>query len=84
MADKAVVDREQMSRQLAGYYEDLAETEGFLVDEELEVDPKTGKSLEEIFGASQWQLVWRKFLKNKAALVGGVVTEVLDPLLLTF
>jgi peptide/nickel transport system permease protein len=73
MADKAVVDREQMSRQLAGYYEELAETEGFLVDEELEVDPRTGKSIEEIFGASQWQLVWRKFLKNKAALVGGIV-----------
>ena len=31
------------------------------------------KPLEEIYGASQWQLVWRKFLKNRAALIGGLI-----------
>ncbi len=43
------------------------------VEEEPAVDPRTGKPLEEVFGASQWQLMWRKFIRNKAAVAGGIV-----------
>lgn len=31
------------------------------------------RSLENIYAASQWQLMWRKFIRNKAAMLGGVV-----------
>lgn len=31
------------------------------------------KSDEAVFGASQWRLMWRKFIRNKAAIVGGSV-----------
>ena len=27
----------------------------------------------QIYGASQWQLMWRKFIRNKVALFGGVI-----------
>jgi peptide/nickel transport system permease protein len=36
-------------------------------------DLATQKSLEAIYAASQWQLIWRKFIRNKVAIVGGVV-----------
>ena len=36
-------------------------------------DPATQKSLEAIYAASQWQLIWRKFIRNKVAVVGGIV-----------
>jgi len=41
--------------------------------EEPTLDLRTGRSLEDIYGASQWQLMWRKFIRNKAAMVGGIV-----------
>lgn len=31
------------------------------------------KELDRIYGASQWLLMWRRFRKNKVALLGGVV-----------
>lgn len=31
------------------------------------------KSLSDVYAASQWRLMWRKFLRNKAALGGGAV-----------
>jgi len=34
---------------------------------------KPGKSLEAIYGASQWRLMWRKFVRNRVAVAGGVV-----------
>ena len=67
------LDLKKKSREVAGYYESLAKTLGYDTEEELRVDLRTGKSLDEIFGASQWKLVWRKFMKNRAAIIGGVV-----------
>lgn len=32
-----------------------------------------GERSEKIYAASQWQLMWRKFKRNKAALLGGLV-----------
>ncbi|MBN1430906.1 MAG: ABC transporter permease [Anaerolineae bacterium] len=31
------------------------------------------RRLESIYAASQWQLIWRKFTRNRVALVGGVI-----------
>jgi peptide/nickel transport system permease protein len=30
------------------------------------------KSEEQLYAASQWQLMWRKFIRNKVAIIGGV------------
>jgi peptide/nickel transport system permease protein len=47
------------------------------VGEEVEVEeaaaPPGARSLEAIYGASQWRLTWRKFIRNRAALGGGIV-----------
>ncbi len=60
------------SEELFRLYEDLPDT-GETPEEEPAVDPRTGKSLEQIYGASQWRLMWRKFRRNKMALAGGTV-----------
>jgi peptide/nickel transport system permease protein len=60
------------SKELFELYEGLADT-GADLEEEPAVDPRTGKPLEEIYGASQWWLMWRKFRRNKAAVGGGIV-----------
>jgi len=65
-------DAEIRSRELFECYAELPDT-GAAFEEEPAVDPRTGKPLEEIYGASQWQLIWRKFRRNKMALVGGTV-----------
>jgi peptide/nickel transport system permease protein len=36
-------------------------------------DETADKSLSDVYAASQWRLMWRKFLRNKAALGGGAV-----------
>lgn len=59
------------SRELFGLYEGVADTAG--LDEERVVELRRGKSLEAIYGASQWRLMWRKFIRNKVAVAGGVV-----------
>jgi peptide/nickel transport system permease protein len=63
----------EKSSEVAGYYERLAETLAYESEEELRVDLKSGKPLDEIFGASQWRLMWRKFIKNRAAIIGAIV-----------
>jgi peptide/nickel transport system permease protein len=65
-------DAETRSKELFNLYAELFDT-GVVPEEEPAVDPRTGKPLEEIYGASQWRLVWRKFRRNKMALVGGTV-----------
>lgn len=60
------------SEELFKLYEQISDT-GEAAEEELAVDPRTGKSLEDIYGASQWKLMWRKFIRNKAAIAGGIV-----------
>jgi len=54
-------------------YEGLASSKKVFEEEDQQVDPRSGKSLEVIYGASQWKLMWRKFIRNKAALGGGIV-----------
>ncbi|MGD9316461.1 MAG: ABC transporter permease [Anaerolineae bacterium] len=65
-------DRQTSSQELRELYESLPDV-GLALEVEPEVDPRTGKSLEAIYGASQWRLIWRKFRRNKAALAGGIV-----------
>ncbi len=64
-------DKISQSEELFKLYEDMANKA--IVEEEPEVDPRTGKPLEEIYGASQWRLMWRKFIRNKAAVLGGII-----------
>lgn len=65
---------ETQHKELNRLYEELARGEpNVLPDEDRKVDPRTGKSLEAIYGASQWKLIWRKFVRNKAALGGGII-----------
>jgi peptide/nickel transport system permease protein len=60
--------------ELYATYEELSSTGvSYYEEEEPQIDPLTGKSLEAIYGASQWRLMWRKFTRNKAALGGGIV-----------
>ncbi len=59
------------SEELFKLYEELSTTTGVLGEEE-RVE-RAGKSLEAIYGASQWRLMWRKFIRNKAAVIGGTV-----------
>jgi peptide/nickel transport system permease protein len=59
------------SQKLFGLYEGVAD-ESIPDDEQVPVLGK-GKSLEAIYGASQWRLMWRKFIRNKVAVAGGVV-----------
>ncbi len=68
-------DLETRSQDLFALYEELAASgKGF---EEFEAAEPTGtldaKTLESIYGASQWQLIWRKFIRNKVAIIGGIV-----------
>ena len=64
-------DTESQSEELFKLYEAAADRE--FTEEEPSIDPRTGKPLEEIYGASQWQLIWRKFIRNKAAVIGGII-----------
>ena len=68
-----MIDTATQSQELLKLYEGLADT-GEAIEEAAEpVDLATAKSLEAIYAASQWQLMWRKFIRNKAAIGGGIV-----------
>jgi peptide/nickel transport system permease protein len=68
--DWPMKDTATRSRELFELYEGVTDS---TVEQEPAVDLRTGKSLEEIYGASQWRLTWRKFIRNRAAVAGGVV-----------
>ncbi len=55
------------SQEIFDLYEKLAGRGGMAIDE------RHDKSLNAQFAASQWRLIWRKFIRNKAALGGGAV-----------
>jgi peptide/nickel transport system permease protein len=62
-------DTSTKSEELFKLYEGLSDT-----SEDLEPEDLAGqKSLEAIYAASQWQLMWRKFIRNKVAILGGIV-----------
>ncbi len=71
-----MTDRTKQSADLFQLYEELADLPMGLGDaggvDQVATLPK-GKSLESIYGASQWRLIWRKFVRNKAAMIGGIV-----------
>jgi len=65
------------SEEIFQHYEAVVRSGEGYQEEERAVDPRTGKSLEAIYGASQWQLMWRKFKRNRAALLGGIIIALL-------
>ena len=60
------------SKSLFELYEQMA-ARSIRFDEEPAIDLRSGKSLEDVYGASQWKLMWRKFVRNRAAMAGGVI-----------
>ncbi len=67
------LDSKKKSKEIVGQYEKLAETLGYQSAEELESDVEAGKVPETEYGLSQWRLIWKKFARNRAAIVGGVI-----------
>ncbi len=65
MSDLATKSQElyEMYEQLSGEAYEEAEPE----------DEATLRSLEALYAASQWQLIWRKFVRNRVAILGGIV-----------
>ena len=63
-------DLEAQSEKLFKLYEGVA---GAIDLEDERVLAKRARSLEAIYGASQWRLMWRKFVRNRVAVVGGAV-----------
>jgi peptide/nickel transport system permease protein len=66
-------DIDTQRQELYARFDELGKVAESYYEEEPQVDPRTGKSLEDVYGASQWRLMWRKFVRNKAALGGGIV-----------
>ncbi len=62
-------DTASKSEELFKLYEGLSDASADLEPEDLAAQ----KALDAIFAASQWQLMWRKFKRNKVAIVGGIV-----------
>lgn len=58
------------SQKLFALYEQVA---GPIDLEDEQVHSGKAKSLEAIYGASQWRLMWRKFVRNRVAVAGGIV-----------
>ena len=71
------MDNSTRSQDIFDLYEGLAGRKGLLDNEEEAVDARTGKPVDKIFAASQYQLMWRKFIRNKAAMAGGVIIVLL-------
>lgn len=68
-------DIENRSKELFKLYENLTET-GQTAEPVEPTGPVSAAEearLDAIFAASQWQLMWRKFIRNKVAIVGGIV-----------
>jgi peptide/nickel transport system permease protein len=66
-------DLDNQFKELNELYEELASSDKLFTEDDQHIDPRTGKSLEDIYGASQWKLIWRKFIRNKAAVGGGII-----------
>ncbi len=67
-----IKDSAAQSDRLFELYEEKVRT-GLEFEEEPAVDPRTGKPLQEVYGASQWRLMLRKFIRNRAAVAGGII-----------
>lgn len=74
MTDWTGRDLERQSQELFRLYEQLPSVVREDLDEaELAAAEVDEKRAARIYGASQWQLMWRKFIRNKVAIGGGVV-----------
>ena len=62
-------DLAAQSRELFRLYEELSGRDGSSVAAEVAPHP-VGEAR---YAASQWRLMWRKFIRNRAAIAGGVV-----------
>ena len=66
------IDLERQSQALFELYEQQTpEKAARLAD--TEEDEQRIRTLDAIYGASQWKLMWRKFVRNRIAVVGGVI-----------
>jgi peptide/nickel transport system permease protein len=63
-----MIDYEAQSRKLFELYEQHTGTAKDFANAEAD-----DESLMATFAASQWQLMWRKFVRNKVAIIGGVI-----------
>jgi peptide/nickel transport system permease protein len=63
-----MIDYEAQSRKLFELYERHTGTARDFAEAETE-----DESLEAVYAASQWQLMWRKFIRNKVAIIGGII-----------
>jgi peptide/nickel transport system permease protein len=63
-----MIDYEAQSRKLFELYEQHTGTARDFAEAEAD-----DESLAATYAASQWQLMWRKFVRNKVAIVGGVI-----------
>jgi len=68
-----VKNLQDCSEALENVYEQYATTHDIAEDSEGSIDLTERRRLESIYAASQWQLIWRKFVRNRVALVGGIV-----------
>lgn len=59
------IDLKEQSRALKALYENQPE---FIDLDDVQSQPGSSP-----YAASQWQLIWRKFIRNKAAIIGGIV-----------
>lgn len=74
MSEQTQQELARQSEELFSLYEQLP---AVLRDELSDVDLAAAELDEmkarQIYGASQWQLMWRKFIRNRVALFGGVI-----------
>src|SRR5690554_5643129 len=70
LTDGGAGDIAQKSEALRDLYYDLAEVQD---PHTLEAKVSALSASEARFAASQWAVIWRRFRRNKAAIVGGIV-----------
>ena len=74
MSDLPKQDLSRQSEELLRLYEQLPDVLKEDVDEaDLAVAEQDEEQAEKIYGASQWHLMWRKFIRNKVGLAGGII-----------
>jgi|HigsolmetaAR201D_1030396.scaffolds.fasta_scaffold03967_4 peptide/nickel transport system permease protein len=67
-----MIDIRKQSQELLEAYQSLDQAQA----DEQELESESGRSPtaeEAKYGASQWQLIWLRFRRNKAAMAGGIV-----------
>ena len=74
MSERTREDLARKSEELFDLYEQLpAVLREDLTGVDLEAAELDERKAQQIYGASQWQLMWRKFTRNRIALLGGLV-----------